>query len=362
MSSIAFTNGPNMESATNNEKNIYGGDGINGSPRTFVQNMYHSNNNIGIHQHQQSRQPSHNHHHHHHHNHGKHHSNNHPNNHPNNHLNNPHASQKFSAVEGEHCIPAARSANDQNNNNNNKHTNGWMHSSERNSQQQNDNNAILSLGPDEDLKVSDLVSDVPFSPPLIVSQKTDNNEARFTSSNHLLKPTSIILSRASSTTSKESPAISSASTVLPSEYVNSMSNEDRFDARKMGLASRTFDSALSHMLDSDLVSKMAANAAPDVKDYDKYARTSSRSPTRSPTRHISPTRNISPTRHLSPTRNLISQSPYSQRLSQSASKPPIPQPQPRKSRSSRVPSATPITPHQAMWGPASKVSNCEILF
>ena len=39
--------------------------------------------------------------------------------------------------------------------------------------------------------------------------------------------------------------------VPPSEYINSMSNEDQFDARRMGLSSRTFESALNHMLEGD---------------------------------------------------------------------------------------------------------------
>ncbi|GFS01803.1 kinesin-like protein KIF16B isoform X2 [Elysia marginata] len=39
--------------------------------------------------------------------------------------------------------------------------------------------------------------------------------------------------------------------VPPSEYINSMSSEDQFDARRMGLSSRTFETALSHMLDGD---------------------------------------------------------------------------------------------------------------
>ncbi|XP_070198832.1 kinesin heavy chain-like [Littorina saxatilis] len=56
-------------------------------------------------------------------------------------------------------------------------------------------------------------------------------------------------------------------TVMPSEYVRGMDSRDKFDARKMGLSSKTFDSALSSMLNDDF-KPVAYNS----QFYDQYAR------------------------------------------------------------------------------------------
>ncbi|XP_076114042.1 uncharacterized protein LOC143082305 isoform X1 [Mytilus galloprovincialis] len=56
-------------------------------------------------------------------------------------------------------------------------------------------------------------------------------------------------------------------TMLPSNYVYGMNRGDKFDARKMGLASNTFDSALASMLD-----KSESNVYYDHEDYNDYAR------------------------------------------------------------------------------------------
>ena len=58
-------------------------------------------------------------------------------------------------------------------------------------------------------------------------------------------------------------------TVMPSEYIHGMNSKDKFDARKMGLSSKTFDSALSSMLNDD--SKPVSYG---FEFYDKYARAS----------------------------------------------------------------------------------------
>ncbi|XP_052233464.1 kinesin-like protein KIF3A isoform X2 [Dreissena polymorpha] len=58
-------------------------------------------------------------------------------------------------------------------------------------------------------------------------------------------------------------------TYMPSEYVNGISNGDQFDARKMNLSSKNFDSALSSMLGQE-----NNKLLPDDKDYEQYARTS----------------------------------------------------------------------------------------
>lgn len=72
--------------------------------------------------------------------------------------------------------------------------------------------------------------------------------------------------------------------VLPSEYINSMSSEDQFDARRMGLSSRTFESALNHMLEGDRVGRnnnhldKSERNAPDlpytVDPYEGFTRSS----------------------------------------------------------------------------------------
>ena len=58
-------------------------------------------------------------------------------------------------------------------------------------------------------------------------------------------------------------------TVMPSEYIHGMDNKDKFDARKMGLSSKTFDSALTSMLSDD--PKMVSYG---FEFYDKFARAS----------------------------------------------------------------------------------------
>lgn len=62
-------------------------------------------------------------------------------------------------------------------------------------------------------------------------------------------------------------------TYIPSEYVNGISKTDQFDARKMNLTSKTFDSALSSMLGPEN-SKMI----PDNTEYEQYARTNKYQP------------------------------------------------------------------------------------
>lgn len=56
-------------------------------------------------------------------------------------------------------------------------------------------------------------------------------------------------------------------TILPSNYVYGMSRGDKFDARKMGLASNTFDSALASMLE-----KKDSHVYYDHDDYNEFAR------------------------------------------------------------------------------------------
>ena len=58
-------------------------------------------------------------------------------------------------------------------------------------------------------------------------------------------------------------------TVMPSEYVHGMDRGDKFDARKMGLSSKTFDSALSSMLNDD-----SKTVSYGFEFYDRYARVS----------------------------------------------------------------------------------------
>ncbi|CAL1547858.1 unnamed protein product [Lymnaea stagnalis] len=59
----------------------------------------------------------------------------------------------------------------------------------------------------------------------------------------------------------------------PSEYINSMSDTGKFDARKMGLSCRTFETALSHMLEWD-DRKNVPNLPYEIDPYEKYARVS----------------------------------------------------------------------------------------
>ncbi|XP_033751791.1 LOW QUALITY PROTEIN: kinesin heavy chain-like [Pecten maximus] len=58
-------------------------------------------------------------------------------------------------------------------------------------------------------------------------------------------------------------------TVMPSEYVYGMGAGDKFDGRKMGLSSQTFDAALANMLERE-----DQNVYYDYEQYDQYARTS----------------------------------------------------------------------------------------
>ena len=96
--------------------------------------------------------------------------------------------------------------------------------------------------------------------------------------------------------------------VPPSEYINSMSSEDQFDARRMGLSSRTFESALCHMLDGDVKASAGIQNAPNlpysVDPYEGFTR-SPRSQPRAGRQNFS-----------------LSESPYRQRRTQHASKSP----------------------------------------
>lgn len=58
-------------------------------------------------------------------------------------------------------------------------------------------------------------------------------------------------------------------TYMPSEYVHGISNADQFDARKMNLSSKNFDSALTSMLGQE-----NSKLYPDSNDYEQFARTS----------------------------------------------------------------------------------------
>ena len=200
---------------------------------------------------------------------------------PKNAILDPHPSHKFSAVDGEKCVPAAQHKKsvcdvDRNNNswhksldsnNNNKHftTNAPNHHIV-----QSNSADMVSLSYDEDLKVSDLVTDAKLTgtnghhSSAKLSYQTDSNETRFTSFKLQSGSSSSKFESSSFITDAYTP-LPVSSTILPSEYINSMSNKEQFDARKMGLSSRTFESALSHMLDSTV---------PSSRDYDKYARTS----------------------------------------------------------------------------------------
>ena len=57
-------------------------------------------------------------------------------------------------------------------------------------------------------------------------------------------------------------------TYMPSEYVYGMNQGEKFDARKMGLNSKNFDSALTSMLQED-----NQNVYASYTDYDQFART-----------------------------------------------------------------------------------------
>ena len=61
-------------------------------------------------------------------------------------------------------------------------------------------------------------------------------------------------------------------TYIPSEYVHG-TNKDQFDARKMNLSAKNFDTALNSMLGQE-----NAKMAPDNTDYEQYARTSKYQP------------------------------------------------------------------------------------
>ncbi|XP_048779617.2 uncharacterized protein LOC125683007 isoform X2 [Ostrea edulis] len=57
-------------------------------------------------------------------------------------------------------------------------------------------------------------------------------------------------------------------TLIPSEYVHGMGTKDRFDGKKMGLSSTTFDAALASMLE-----KAEENVYFNHDDYDQFAST-----------------------------------------------------------------------------------------
>ncbi|XP_078333663.1 uncharacterized protein LOC111136397 isoform X5 [Crassostrea virginica] len=57
-------------------------------------------------------------------------------------------------------------------------------------------------------------------------------------------------------------------TLMPSEYVYGMGSKDKFDGKKMGLSSTTFDAALASMLE-----KAEENVYYNHEDYDQYAST-----------------------------------------------------------------------------------------
>ena len=62
-------------------------------------------------------------------------------------------------------------------------------------------------------------------------------------------------------------------TYMPSEYVHGMNEGEKFDARKMTLNSKNFDSALSSMLQEDNQNVYASHT-----DYDQFARTKAYKP------------------------------------------------------------------------------------
>ena len=64
---------------------------------------------------------------------------------------------------------------------------------------------------------------------------------------------------------------SSFESYLPSEYVN-RNSEKKFDARKMGLAKSTFDSALDAMLENTGYQSRFARSEFRHEQYDKFAR------------------------------------------------------------------------------------------
>ena len=63
-----------------------------------------------------------------------------------------------------------------------------------------------------------------------------------------------------------------AQTYMPSEYIYGMNQGEKFDARKMGLNSKNFDSALTSMLQED------QNVYASYNDYDQFARTKAYKP------------------------------------------------------------------------------------
>nr|XP_034331855.1 kinesin heavy chain isoform X9 [Crassostrea gigas] len=86
-------------------------------------------------------------------------------------------------------------------------------------------------------------------------------------------------SRKSTARSKPPPAPSRSSnriddgledfeTLIPSEYVHGMGTKDKFDGKKMGLSSTTFDAALASMLEA-----AEENVYFNHEDYDQYAST-----------------------------------------------------------------------------------------
>ncbi|XP_005096040.1 kinesin heavy chain [Aplysia californica] len=269
----------------------------------------------------------------------------------------PRHSHKFSTTDSNESaapVPKPQRMVNSNDHNNNCSSKGWKHDTGHGGRDVAGGGQSLSSGRkagqnyakyeatpdcyDDDLKVSDLMSDVPVPkadrarklenhspspPPSSQLAQISQREEHFSDSAQQLKPTSIMsLSRFTSSATKTTPSPASlTSTVLPSEYVHSMSSEEKFDARKMGLSSRTFDSALSHMLDSDLLSKIADSTS-DAEQYDKYARVSSTSPYRQPQRNRFSNKSSSQARESS---------------------------QPKKGQSSKVTSDA-----KSMWGPDIK--------
>lgn len=62
-------------------------------------------------------------------------------------------------------------------------------------------------------------------------------------------------------------------TYMPSEYIHGMNQGEKFDARKMGLNSKNFDTALTSMLQED-----NQNVYASYNDYDQFARTKAYKP------------------------------------------------------------------------------------
>jgi hypothetical protein len=118
--------------------------------------------------------------------------------------------------------------------------------------------------------------------------ESENNNYTDFEKTQLTRPrSSTVESDATTATNATNDRSSSFESYLPSEYVN-RTTEKRFDARKMGLSKRTFDSALDAMLEettpggyttSTSASASNSNPRPSRKvagykhsEYDKFAR------------------------------------------------------------------------------------------